>query len=121
MVAAPQQSGAVDIIVRATLGGVLIAALLSLARLRQYVLTGLLVSMPVVSLYTWWWIGHEQGAASLRVAVRAAIFGAIPWAVYLAVVYGLAGRVPLWLALASGWAVWLVIALVFWVVLQGRA
>lgn len=71
-------AGYVDILVKATLGGVMIAALLSLARLRQYVITGLLVSIPAVSLYTWWWLGREHGAASLRVSVRAAMWSASP-------------------------------------------
>jgi len=116
--AAPTHAGYLDIVVKSALGGLLIATLLSLARLRQYVVTGLLVSMPVISLYTWWWIGHEQGAQSLRTALRAAMLSAIPWVAYLGVVYLLAGRLPLWLALALGWLAWLVIAVVFWVVLQ---
>jgi uncharacterized membrane protein (GlpM family) len=119
--AAPTQAGYLDIVVKSALGGVLIAALLSLARLRQYVITGLLVSMPVISLYTWWWLGTEHGADSLRTALRAAMLSAIPWVAYLGVVYLLAGRMPLWLALASGWLVWLVIAVVFWLVLQANA
>ncbi len=114
-------AGYIDILVKATLGGVMIAALLSLARLRQYVITGLLVSIPAVSLYTWWWLGREHGADSLRVSVRAAMWSAIPWVTYLAVVYLLVGRVPLWLALAAGVLAWLVIAAAFAFVLQGRA
>jgi len=117
---APTNAGYVDIAIKAALGGVLIAVLLSLARMRQHVITGLLVSMPVISLYAWWWIGTEQGAESLRVTVRAAIFSAIPWVAYLAVVYLLAGRAPLWLVLATGWFAWFAIALVFYAVLQAR-
>ncbi len=111
-------AGYMDIMVKAALGGVMIAALLSLARLRQYVVTGLLVSIPAVSLYTWWWLGREHGAESLRVSVRAAMWSAIPWVSYLAVVYLLVGRVPLWLALAAGVLAWLVIAAIFAFVLQ---
>jgi uncharacterized membrane protein (GlpM family) len=99
----------------------MIAVLLTLARLRQYVITGLLVSVPAVSLYTWWWIGREHGSEMLRVSVRAAIWGAIPWVIYLAVVYALAGRAPLWLSLAAGVLAWLVVAGIFVIVLQSRA
>jgi uncharacterized membrane protein (GlpM family) len=113
-------AGYVDIVVKAALGGAMIALLLSLARLRQYVITGLLVSVPAVSLYTWWWVGKEHGAESLRVSVRAAMWSAIPWVTYLAVVYALIGRAPLWLALAAGVLAWLVIAAAFAFVLQGR-
>ena len=121
MSAGPTPTGYLDIVVKAALGGVLIALLLSLARLRQYVITGLLVSIPAVSLYTWWWIGKEHGAPSLRISVRAAMWSAIPWVAYLAVVYLLAGRAPLWLALAAGVIAWLVIAAAFALALQGRA
>jgi uncharacterized membrane protein (GlpM family) len=113
--------GYLDIVVKAILGGAVIAVLLTLARLRQYVITGLLVSVPFVSLYTWWWIGREHGSNMLRVSVRAAMWSAIPWVIYLAVVHALAGRVPLWLALAAGVAAWLVIATVFAIVLQNRS
>ncbi len=119
--ATPTSSAYLDIAIKATLGGVIIAILLSLARMRQHVLTGLLVSMPVISLYTWWWIGTEQGPGPLRTTLRAAILSAIPWTAYLAVVYLLAGRAPLWVALASGWLAWLIIAIAFWAVLQARA
>ena len=120
MTASPNQFGYLDIIVKSALGGLLIAVLLSLARLRQYVITGLLVSMPAISLYTWWWLGKEHGAESLRVALRAAMLSAIPWVAYLAVVYLLAGRTPLWAALAAGWVAWFAIAVLFWMVLQGK-
>jgi uncharacterized membrane protein (GlpM family) len=114
-------AGYVDVVVKAVLGGALIAALLTLARLRQYVITGLLVSIPLVSLYTWWLIGREHGAAALRVSVRAAMWSAIPWVIYLAVVYALAGRAPLWTALGAGVLAWLVTAAVFAVVLHHHA
>ena len=121
MAAMPSHAAYVGIIVKSVLGGLLIAALLSLARMRQYVITGLLVSMPVISLYTWWWVGAEQGAEPLRIAVRAAMFSAIPWVAYLGVVYMLAGRAPLWLGLSAGWLAWLVISGIVWAMLQGRA
>jgi membrane protein GlpM len=121
MSASPTSAGYIDILVKSALGGLLIALLLSLARLRQYVITGLLVSIPVVSLYTWWWIGREHGAPALRLSVRAAMWSAIPWVIYLGVVYLLAGRVPLWLALAAGVLAWMVIAAVFAFALQTRS
>jgi membrane protein GlpM len=113
--------GYLDIAVKALIGAVIIALLLSLARLRQYVITGLLVSVPAVSLYTWWWVGREHGADTLRISVRAAMWSSIPWVLYLGTVYALAGRVPLWLALVSGVFVWLAVAAVFAYMLQGRA
>jgi len=94
---------------------------LILARLRYYIVTGLLVSVPCISLYTWWWIGKEHGPNPLRLSVRAAMWSAIPWVAYLAVVYVLAGRLPLWLALATGAVAWLIIAAIFAVALLGRA
>ncbi len=114
-------SGYLDIVAKSVLGGLLIALLLSLARLRHYVITGLLVSIPAVSLYTWWWIGREHGTSTLRISVRAAMWSAIPWVIYLGVVYLLAGRVPLWLALAAGVLAWLIIAVIFFVALQTRS
>jgi len=120
MSAGPSASGYLDILVKSLLGGLLIALLLSLARLRHYVITGLLVSIPAISLYTWWWIGREHGADSLRVSVRAAMWSAIPWVAYLAVVYLLAGKTPLWLALALGVLAWLIIAAIFALALQPR-
>ena len=53
MSAGPGASGYLDILGKSLLGGLLIAILLTLARLRHYVITGLLVSIPAVSLYTW--------------------------------------------------------------------
>ena len=120
MSASPTAAGYLDILVKSALGGLLIALLLSLARLRQYVITGLLVSIPAVSLYTWWWIGREHGTETLRTSVRAAMWSAIPWVIYLGVVYLLAGRVPLWLALSAGVLAWLIIAAAFAFALQTR-
>ncbi len=57
----------------------------------------------------------------LRVSVRAAMWSAVPWVIYLAVVYALAGRVRLWLALAAGVAAWLVVAVIFAIALHGRS
>ena len=121
MSAGPGASGYFDILVKSLLGGLLIAVLLTLARLRHYIITGLLVSIPAVSLYTWWWIGKEQGTGALRISVRTAMLSAIPWVAYLGIVYLLAGRVSLWLALALGWLAWFLIALVFFLLLQPRA
>ena len=120
MSAGPAASGYLDILLKSLAGALLIAVLLTLARLRHYVITGLLVSIPSVSLYTWWWIGREHGAVSLRTSLRAAMWSAIPWVAYLAVVYLLAGKVPLWLALAAGALAWLIIAAAFAVALQSR-
>ena len=98
----------------------MIALLLTLARLRQRVLTGILVSMPVISLYTWWWVGTEQGTQALRTSLRAAMWSAAPWVAYLALVYLLVGRVPLWLGLGVGWLTWLALALVCMLALQPK-
>lgn len=120
MSAGPTASGYFDILLKSLLGGILIAVLLTLARLRHYIITGLLVSIPAVSLYTWWWIGREHGPDSLRISVRAAMWSAIPWVAYLVVVYLLAGKAPLWLTLALGVLAWLIIAAVFALALQPR-
>ena len=109
-----------DIIVRSVLGGLLIALVLSLARMKLYVVSGLLVSVPAVSLYTFWWIGHERGAPAMRTAVHAALWSAIPWALYLLVSYLLAARLPIWLALISGVATYLLTNGIVWLLLQGR-
>jgi len=113
--------GSLDILIKAILGGVLIAVLLSFARRGQYIITGLLVSLPAVSLYTWWWIGKGEGPKALRTAVQAAIWSAIPWVTYLVVVYLLAGRLPLWLTLLCGAGAYLVVASAFLFVLIPHA
>lgn len=112
--------GYLDIVVKAALGGVLIAAILLVARGREYTISGLLVSVPAISLYTWWWINAEHGSAAVKEAVRAAMWGAIPWVAYLGLVYLLAGRLPMWMALALGVLSWFVIALGFAVVLRAH-
>jgi uncharacterized membrane protein (GlpM family) len=110
-----------DIVIKAVLGGLLVGLLLTLARLGHYIVTGLLVSVPAISLYTWWWMGREHGVEPLRVAVRAAMWGAIPWVIYLGVVYTLAGRLPLWLALVFGVVAYLLVASAFLFVMESRA
>ena len=110
--------GHVDIALKSLMGAAIIALLLSLARLKQYVITGLIVSVPAVSLYTWWWLGREHGADMLRTSVRAAMWSSIPWVLYLGVVYTLAGRVPLWVALICGVLAWLVVTAMFAYALQ---
>ncbi len=112
--------GSLDILLKAFLGGLLIAGLLSLARRGHYLITGMLVSLPAISLYTWWWLGREDGPDALRSAVQAAIWGAIPWVMYLSVVYLLAGRLPLWLTLLCGVGTYLAIASIFMFVLAPR-
>jgi len=113
-------SAGLDILVKSILGGLLIALFLTLARFGRYVVTGLLVSVPAVSLYTWWWIGREHGPVALRTSVMAAMWSAIPWVSYLAVVYLLAGRLPLWAVLALGVLTWVIIAGAFAIALQSR-
>jgi membrane protein GlpM len=110
----------VEILVKSALGGLLIALLLSFARRGNYIVTGLLVSVPAISLYTWWWVGREEGSQALRTAVRAAMWSAIPWVIYLFVVYLLAGRLPLWMALLCGVVSYLIFAAIFLVVLEAR-
>ena len=110
--------GYLDILVKAALGGALIATILLLARGREYTISGLLVSVPAVSLYVWWWINAEHGSAAVKEGVRAAMWSAIPWVAYLGVVYLLAGRLPMWMALALGVLTWLVITLAFAAVLR---
>ncbi len=111
--------GYLDIVVKSALGGLLIAVILLVARGRHYVISGLLVSVPAVSLYTWWWINAEHGPSALKQAVRAAMWSAIPWVAYLAVVYVGAGRLPAWLNLAFGVLTWFAVAFVFLVLLRG--
>ena len=96
----------------------LIAVVLMVARGREYTISGLLVSVPAVSLYTWWWINAEHGSGAVKQAVRAAMWSAVPWVAYLGVVYLLAGRLPMWAALALGVLTWLVFAFGFAVVLR---
>lgn len=110
-----------DVAIKSLLGGALIAVMLLFARRGHYLITGLLVSVPAVSLYTWWCVGREQGTQALRVAVRSAMWGAIPWVLYLFVVYLLAGRLPLWLTLVCGVLTYLAIASVFMLVMSARA
>jgi uncharacterized membrane protein (GlpM family) len=121
MPAGSSTTGYADILIKSALGGLLIAVLLMLARLGKHVITGLLISVPAISLYTWWWVGKSDGPEKLRISLRAAMWSAIPWVIYLAVVYALAGRVPLPLALAAGVLAWLVVAALFAVILQARS
>jgi uncharacterized membrane protein (GlpM family) len=107
-----------DIIIKSILGGLMIALILTLARLRQYVIAGLLVSVPTISLYTFWWIGKDQGAEAMRVAIRAALCGAGPWALYLLVAYLLAPRLPAWAALGAGVVAYLSANAVVWLFLR---
>lgn len=97
-----------DIAIKSILGGLMIALVLSLAKLKQFQLAGLLVSIPTISLYTFWWIGKEYGAGKMRVSIHAALWSALPWALYLLVAYLLAGRYPTWIALAGGVVTYLV-------------
>lgn len=96
-----------DILVKSLLGGLMIALILTLARFRQYTLAGLLVSLPAVSLYTFWWIGKEHGPEKMQLAVRAALCGALPWALYLWVAHTLASRTSTSLALLAGMVTYL--------------
>lgn len=96
-----------DILVKSVLGGVTIALILTLAKFRQHLLAGLLVSVPLVSLYTFWWIGKEHGTGKMQVAVRAALWSALPWALYLLVAHALAGRTSTSLALLAGMVTYL--------------
>jgi uncharacterized membrane protein (GlpM family) len=107
-----------DILVKSVLGGLIIALVLTLARFRLYVLSGLLVSVPAVSLYTFWWIGREHGTEKMRVAIHAALWSAIPWALYLLVAYLLAGRVSNWLALGAGVLTYLAANSLVWLMLH---
>ena len=107
-----------DIAVKSLLGGVMIALILTLARYRQHVIAGLLVSVPTISLYTFWWISKDQGTEAMRVAIRAAMLGAGPWALYLLVAYLLAPRLPSWAALGAGVAAYLSANCVIWLFLR---
>lgn len=118
MSASPSAGGYGDILIKSVLGGIIIAVLLVFARLGKHVITGLLISVPAISLYTWWWVGKNDGPEKLRISLRAAMWSAIPWVIYLAVVYALAGRVPLLVALAAGVVAWLIVVALSALVLQ---
>lgn len=96
-----------DILVKSVLGGLMIALILTLAKFRQHTLAGLLVSLPAVSLYTFWWIGKEHGPEKMQLAVRAALWSALPWALYLLVAHTLASRTSTSLALLAGMVAYL--------------
>jgi len=112
--------GYLDVLAKAGIFGVVMAMILAVARGGRYTVSGLLVSVPAVSLYTWWWINAQAGPAAVKAAVRAAMWSAVPWVAYLAVVHLLAGRVPMWAALGLGVLTWFGLFLVFATVLRGR-
>jgi uncharacterized membrane protein (GlpM family) len=115
------ESAVRDIAIKSVLGGIMIALILTMARLRLYLISGLLVTVPAISLYTFWWIGHQHGAAAMRTAIHAALWGAFPWILYLLVAYALARRVPTWTALLCGVAAYLVAnTAVYFLLLRGR-
>ena len=107
-----------DIIIKALLGGVVIALLLSLGRMKCFTEVGVLITVPTISLYTFWMIGTQYGADKMRQSVHAGIWSAIPWVIYLIVVYLLAGRVPVWKALGGGVLTYLVLNLGVWLLLR---
>lgn len=99
----------------------MIALILTLARLRMYLLSGLLVTVPAISLYTFWWIGRAHGAGAMRTAIHAALWGAFPWILYLLVAYLLARRLATWVALLAGVGAYLLSnAVVYVLLLRGR-
>ncbi len=110
-----------DIIIKSALGGVVIALLLSLGRLKQFTAVGVLITVPTISLYTFWMIGTQYGADKMRQSVYAGIWSAFPWMIYLLVVYLLAGRVPVWKALAGGVLTYLILNFGVWLTLRGHS
>jgi len=109
-----------DILIKSLLGGLIIALLLSLARLRLFTEVGILITVPTISLYTFWMIGAQFGSAKMRQCVYAGIWSAFPWIAYLIVVYLLAGRMPVWKTLGAGVLVYLVLNSCVWLALRGR-
>ncbi|GAA4348169.1 GlpM family protein [Variovorax defluvii] len=85
-------------------GAVLLIALLS--KTRNFYIAGLVPLFPTFALIAHYIIGTERTAADLRATAVFGLASLVPYAVYLAVVYGLALRFSLSMTLAGATLAW---------------
>lgn len=95
---------------KALLGAAAVILIALLSRSRNYYIAGLVPLFPTFALIAHSLVGAEQGPAALRTTALFGLWSLIPYAIYLAAVYFLAGRLELWGTLAAATAFWLVAA-----------
>lgn len=96
-----------DIAVKALGGGVLVGLVLLLARVSSERLAGLFVLFPVINLITFFFIGSEEGAETLRNVLKATLIAYPLGAVSTGTMFLLVSYVDYRAALLGGLLAWL--------------
>ena len=96
------------LLLRSLAGALMVALIDLLAGSRYFLLAGLAPLFPTFSLFAHYLVGVERGVEDLREVVRFGWWAMIPYALYLGVLYCLAGRTRLWGALGGAVTAWAV-------------
>lgn len=98
-----------DIVVRATLGGVLIGIVLLLAKAGRTQAAGLLVLFPAVTLVSFYFVGSSEGSEELARVVKASLLASPVWFIFIGVMAITVGHVDYRVALGLATVAWLAV------------
>lgn len=95
---------------KAAIGALLVIAIALLSKSRSFYIAGMVPLFPSFALIAHYVVGIERSPADLRATAAFGLCSLLPYGVYLAVVYHLAGRLPLWATLSLATLAWLAAA-----------
>lgn len=95
---------------KAAVGAVVVIIIALLSKTRSFYIAGMVPLFPSFALIAHYIVGTERSAGDLRTTAVFGLWSLVPYAVYLAVVYHLAERLPLWATLSAATVAWFVAA-----------
>jgi membrane protein GlpM len=99
-----------ELLIRAAAGAGVVILIQLISRTRSYYIAGLVPLFPTFALITHYVVGVERTVGELRKTILLGMWALIPYFVYLATLYILAGRVRLSYALGGATVCWLAAA-----------
>jgi membrane protein GlpM len=104
------------LLLKSSLGALAVLVIALLSRSQNFFIAGLVPLFPTFALIAHAIVGSERGPEALRTTALFGLWALVPYAIYLAAVYYLAGRLPLAGTLTAATVAWLVAAAVLLVV-----
>ncbi len=99
-----------DLLLKALMGAAVVVGIALLSRTSNHYIAGLLPLFPTFSLIAHYMVGMERTVGDLKATVVFGMWSMLPYLAYLLVLYVLADRLQLGMALAAASLGWLLAA-----------
>lgn len=102
------------LIIKAIFGALIVIAISLISSTKNYFLAGLIPLFPTFALIAHIIVG-QKGTMELKNTALFGMLSLIPYLAYLLSIYFLSGRVPLWVNLLLSVVVWVLFALIIYI------